>query len=407
MRILMLTHRLPFPPTTGDKVRAYHVARHLAGRHDLTLAFLMDEPGSATALSDLTAKIPDLVHASANGSRRGRLLSALSLLRGVSATMTYFDSATFRSEIRQRVARERFDLVYVHSSSMAQYLDILPPDVPVVMDFVDVDSEKWQEYGRTMPPPLRWAYQAEARQLQTHERKAAARASRSLVVTDEERAVLERTTGWTTTTVVPNGVDLEYFAPPASPSDRPVVVFTGAMNYPPNVEGACWFAERVLPRVRAVVPAASFVIAGKEPVRRVRRLAALPGVVVTGTVPDIRPYLHEAAVAVSPLRIARGVQNKILEAMATALPVVATPAAHRGLLARPSRDLLVAETSEQLAEAVTALLQAPAQRRAIGDAGRRFVETHHAWPACLAMIDAVLTQALATRITPPMVAERA
>jgi sugar transferase (PEP-CTERM/EpsH1 system associated) len=274
------------------------------------------------------------------------------------------------------------------------------------MDFVDVDSEKWQEYGRTMAPPLSWVYRAEARQLQTHERKAAARASRSLVVTDEERAVLERTTGWTTTTVVPNGVDLDYFAPPASPSDRPVIVVTGAMDYPPNVEGACWFAQRVLPLVRAVVPAASFVIAGKNPVRRVRRLAALPGVVVTGTVPDIRPHLHEAAVAVSPLRIARGVQNKILEAMATALPVVATTAAHRGLLARPSTDLLVAETPDQFATAVTTLLQSPAERRAIGDAGRRFVETHHAWPTSLAMIDAVLAEALPAAIAPSMLAER-
>ena len=389
MRILMLAHRLPYPPRTGDRVRAYHVARHLATRHELTLACLVDEPESAPDIEALRSEIPDLEHVEVHRGRK-RLAALLSLPRGASATMAYFDSAVLRARLAARLT-ERFDLIYVSSSSMAQYATDARR-APILMDFVDVDSDKWRQYGAQLPAYKAWVYRLEAARLRRHEIDAARRAARSLVATGEEERLLRSLAPWAPTTVIPNGVDLEYFTPRSRPAEAPSIAFTGVMDYFPNVDGVVHFCADVLPLIRAAIPEVRFVIVGKRPAAAVRRLAAMPGVQVTGAVPDVRPYLGDAAVAVAPLRVARGVQNKVLEAMGMGLPVVATARAREGIEARPGRDLLVEDDARAFADAVIGLLRSPARRLEIGLAGRAFVEAHHSWAASMAKLDSVLAE---------------
>ncbi|MGH7278663.1 MAG: TIGR03087 family PEP-CTERM/XrtA system glycosyltransferase [Candidatus Rokuibacteriota bacterium] len=388
MRILMLAHRIPYPPRTGEKLRAFHVARHLAHHHDLTLAFLVDEPGAEHHIDELRDHIPELVHARVHRSSK-KMAALLGLIGGGSATMTYFGSAGLHRAIDTRLRVGSFDLIYAYSSSMFQYVPAASR-IRLVMDFVDVDSEKWLQYSRTLPATTRWIYRLEGRRLRRHEIAAAGAASRCLVVTRHEEEILRSLAPFAPTTVIPNGVDLEYFVPAPEPSDEPTIVFTGAMDYFPNVDAVTYFTREIFPEVRRSVPHARFQIVGKNPVPAVRRLAAAPGVDVTGSVPDVRPFLQRASIAVAPLRVAQGVQNKILEAMAMGLPVVASSKAHQGLDAARGRDLLVEDDAMAFAEAVNRLLTTPGLRRRLGAAGRAFIGANHTWPAALARLDDVL-----------------
>lgn len=398
MRILVLAHRLPYPPRTGDKVRAYHVLRHLARRHEVTLACLGDERErvAATALREL---VPDLLVEEPPIARRA-LRALVTLAAGGSATVGYFHAPALHRRLARRVAERPVDVVYVSSSSMAPYARHAG-GAPVVMDFVDVDSDKWRQYATILPAARAWLFRLEARRLAAVEARAALAAARCLVTTRVEAALLARLAPEAEIAVVPNGVDLEYFHPvPAETATEPVVVFTGAMDYLPNADAVVHFAERIFPRIRAAAPTARFVVVGKHPTRAVRRLAERPGVTVTGAVLDVRPYLRRAAVAVAPLRIARGVQNKVLEAMASGLPVVATTAAHRGLEAVPGRDLLVEDDPARFADAVVRLLRAPLARAVLGAAARRFVERHHSWRATAEAVERAVEAVAAARGRP-------
>lgn len=393
LRILMLAHRLPYPPDTGDKVRAFHVARYLAERHTVTLVCPTDEPDPGASAARLRAHVPDLEYVRL-APRLKRALALAHVLINGSATLAYFYSPALHRHVRERLRTTHFDVVYVSSSGMAPYVPGLP--VPVIMDFVDMDSEKWLQYADRLPRAYAWIYRREGWRLRAVERSMAARAAHCLVATEAERALLWAIAPDAPVTVMPNGVDLDFFRPPAYPAADPVIVFTGAMDYFPNVDAACFFGDEILPRVQARLPSAQFLIVGKDPAPAVRRLSKRPGVTVTGSVPDVRPFLHRARVAVAPLRLARGVQNKILEAMATGLPVVATSKACQGLAAVAGRDLLVAEEPRDFADAVVWLLESPEPAQELGRAARTFVRAHHAWPAALAALDAVLHRVCAS-----------
>lgn len=399
MRILVLAHRFPYPPTTGDKVRAYHVVRHLAASHAVTLACLVDEPLPGPTLAAFRQWVPDVEHV-VIPRRRHRIQALLRLATGGSATLGYFESAALRQRLDARLRRDAFDLIYVSSSSMAQYVP-QPVPAPVVVDFVDVDSDKWAQYAAHRPFPASLVYGLESRRLRRAELAAARLATRCLVATGEEQRLLRAIAPGASCTVVPNGVDLDYFVPAPSRADVPTIVFTGAMDYFPNADAVTCFAQTVFPRVRRACPSARFVIVGKNPAPAVRRLGSLDGVQVTGSVPDVRPYLREAWVAVAPLRVARGVQNKVLEAMAAGLPVVATAKALQGLDARPGRDLEVEDDAERQAAATVRLLRDATSRARLGGAARRFVEAHHAWAAGLATIDRVVAEVSGAPVAAP------
>ena len=387
MRILMLAHRIPYPPYTGDKTRAYHIARHLARRHELDLAFFVDDHadlGGVDALRQLVGHV-----------QFARIWKPWSLLKGLggmvagrSLSEPYFRSLALRRQVVARFRERGYDLVYASSSPMAQYARSL--GLPVVMDFVDVDSDKWSQYGRHSRPPLSWLYRTEGRRLQAAEAAIARWASLCVLATAAEESLLRSFAPWAKTAVVANGIDLDYFRPVEGRASSPAVIFTGAMDYLPNVDAVCYFCDEILPRVRRVLPETRFYIVGLNPTAEVRRLADAASVVVTGTVPDVRPYYERASVCVAPLRMGRGVQNKVLQAMAVGMPVVASSVAQRGLEAEAGRHLHVEDDPADFASRITSLLTSREDRLAMGRRARAFVEAHHAWDSSCARLEAMI-----------------
>jgi polysaccharide biosynthesis protein PslH len=261
------------------------------------------------------------------------------------------------------------------------------------MDLGDVDSEKFAQYAETSRSPMRWVYRREADRLFSFERATAERADVTTFVSDAEAALFRRMTGLSSIEAVSNGIDLEYFDPRAdfkrlTGLDRgkaPILLFTGQMDYAPNVDAVSWFAEEILP----AIPKARFVIAGRNPTPAVLKLAG-ERVRVTGSVDDMRSWIAAADLVVAPLRIARGIQNKVLEAMAMAKPVVASSAAFEGIEAVAGRDLIVADGVQDMAIAIAGLLDLPEKARSIGQAARRQMVEHYAWEQRLKRLDSLL-----------------
>lgn len=409
MRILLLTHRPPFPPDKGDKIRSFHLLEHLAQRHEVHLATLVDDPADLAHLPQLAARVRSLAHARIDGPLR-RPLAALALLAGRSASVAYFHSGDLQRQVDAVLGSVEVDCVFAYSSPMAEYVlrsrharGRLARALKVI-DYVDVDSAKWADYARRGGGWRARAWRAESRALAVHERRVAACFDRLLLVSAREAEAFPDPAVRTRIVALHNGVDLAYFAPGAAPQagtaagdavhgdvgDAPRIVFTGVMDYLPNVEGVDWFATEVWPLIRAARPDAQFDVVGSRPARRIAELAREPGIHVTGRVDDVRGYLARASVSVAPLRIARGVQNKVLEAMAMGKPVVATPEAAEGIEAEPGRELVVAGDARAFAASVLALLGDAPRANAIGRAARACVERHYRWDRNLAILDGML-----------------
>jgi len=320
--------------------------------------------------------------------RRARLTSLAGLLTGEALTLPYYRSRELKRWAAGLSESGQVTRGLAFSSAMAQFM---PASLSRrVLDMVDVDSDKWTQYAPTQRWPMSWAYAREGRRLAEWEARMAQAFDATLLVSCDEAALLQRRVPQARHKIgaFENGVDAEYFSPdrdypsPYSP-DALGVVFTGAMDYWPNVDAVSWFAERIFPAVREAVPAAQFTIVGSRPSEAVLELARQPGVVVTGSVPDVRPYLAHAVCAVAPLRIARGIQNKVLEAMAMARPVVVTAQAAEGIRAEAGRDFILAQDEAGLASAVIVQLQA----RATCAQARACILAHYDWTRNLSMID--------------------
>lgn len=367
MRILFLCHRVPYPPDKGEKIRAFHEIRALARRHRVHLLTLADGPVPDLAPLDALC---ERVEVFPINRMAGYFRAALGATRPRPFTLSFFESKELAQRVRELAARESFDVAVAYSSSMGQYLELLP-DLPKVMDMVDVDSAKWEQYARFAPLPLRPVYALEAKRLRAYEVELARRLDCVSLATAREARLLESFAPGSQVSTVVNGVDLEFFKPLDLPkAPRPTLVFTGQMDYFANVDGVVHFARRVFPRLRERFPELELLVVGRSPAPAVRALGDLPGVLVTGAVGDVRPFLARAWVFVAPLRIAQGVQNKVLEAMASNLPVVCSDRVHAGVSEggfRHGRDLLAASTDGEMVEAVASLLEDP-------DARDRFAE---------------------------------
>ena len=394
-RLLFLAHRIPFPPDKGEKIRAFHILSHLAKHFEVDCGCLVDDPADEAHIATLRAQVAHLEAVRV----RGQALAALRHLRpGRPLTWGWFRDARLAAWVARGLTGGRYDAVFVYSSAMAPYVMAWPRHPHGqrrVLDLVDVDSEKFAAYAATGRFPMRLIHKREARTLLSLERKAAALFDHALFVSQAEadRFLSLAPEAAPHVGFLENGVDFSRFDPAGVypdplPDGGLKIVFTGAMGYAPNIEAVTWFARVMLPMVQARHPAARFVVVGQNPAPQVRALESLPGVVVTGTVPDVRPYLAHATVAVAPLQLARGIQNKVLEAMAMARPVVATPQAFEGIHATPGRDLLVADGPKRFAEAVAAVLDG--EHPALGQAARAAVLAGHDWNATLAPLDAML-----------------
>ncbi len=390
--LLYLVHRLPYPPNKGDKVRSYHLLRHLAQQHKVYLGTFVDDADDWQYVPTLNHWCEE-VRAVDLKPRWARAASARGLFSGEALSLPYYRSGELRGWVRDLATRIELDAVVVFSSTMAQYAEILP-EVPMLVDFVDLDSAKWTEYARSHHGPLAWIYGREGVKLLGYEQRIAAKARCSLFVTPNEAALFRKLSPGQDVQLdaVGNGVDAEYFSPDAARASpfaagEQVIVFTGAMDYWPNADAVCWFAQEVLPRLRDKHPELHFYIVGRNPLPAVTALGAQPGVFVTGTVPDVRPYLQHASASVAPLRLARGVQNKVLEAMSMGQPVVVARQCAEVIEAEPGRELLTAISADDYATELCRVLADAALGRQIGAAGRACVVQRYSWDARLSAFD--------------------
>lgn len=388
--LLYLVHRMPYPPNKGDKVRSYHLLKHLTEKHRVFVGTFIDDPDDAVHVDKLRSLCAGLFVATLH-PKRARIGSLAALVGGDALTLHYYRDAALQRWVDRIAQHEAIDAVVVFSSSMAQYADKL--GLPLLVDFVDVDSAKWTQYADKHVWPLSWMYRREGEQLLAYERALALRCRRAFFVTAKETALFQTLAPEcrAQVEVMGNGVDADYFAPdpvrpsPFAPGELPIV-FTGAMDYWPNIDAVSWFAQDMLPRLRQAWPTLRLHIVGRNPTAALRALAG-DAVVVSGTVPDVRPYLQHAAVVVAPLRLARGIQNKILEAMAMARPVVAARECTEAIAALPNKELLCAGSGDEFVDAIDALLRDPARASAVGHTGRQRVLRDYSWSAHLSTIE--------------------
>jgi sugar transferase (PEP-CTERM/EpsH1 system associated) len=362
----------------------------MAHRGRVWLACLADEP----VASEIEAELGRLCErvAIVPVSRGRRLRMAASLLRGRSISEGAFAERGLRDVIRKWVGQTKFDAAVISASSLAPYLQMRElAGVPKIVDLVDVDSQKWSDFASAAHGPKRWLYQLEAARIRKLERELPKWTRAVAMVSRAEADVFDSFAGPGTATVAANGVDQKYFAPRTPATDAagspgrsiPSCVFVGAMDYWPNVDGAVWFARDIWPLIRAKHPDAEFRIVGRKPAPEVQRLAELPGVQLVGQVPDVRPFVAEATIVVAPLRLARGIQNKVLEAMAMGKAVIAAPPALAALRVESGVHLLSAATIQEWVDAVGVLFANPERCRELGAAARSFIEEHHHWNTCL------------------------
>ncbi len=390
--LLLLVHRIPYPPNKGDKIRSWHLLQHLARRYRVHLATFVDDKDDWQYVPHVR-KLCASSHFAPLNPRIARVRSLRALLANRAMSLDYYSDRGTRHWVRHAMGAKKIERIVVFSSPMAQYAQPYP-DARRIVDLCDVDSEKWRQYAGQKPWPASLLYAYEASRLLRYERKVAACSDATLLVSQPEAQLFRGLAPESAARIgfYSNGVDTAYFSPdgdytnPYGPGEQ-AIVFCGAMDYWPNIDAVEWFAREVLPAVQARSPAARFVIVGARPAPTVQALAALPGVVVTGTVPDVRPYVAHAALSVAPLRVARGIQNKVLEAMSMARTVILSPQALEGIDAVPGRDVIVADDAAAFAAAVSAQLAAPG---GFGAAARACIEAAYGWDARLAALDALL-----------------
>jgi sugar transferase (PEP-CTERM/EpsH1 system associated) len=392
--ILFLVHRLPYPPNKGDKVRSYHLLKHLAARHRVFLGTFIDDPDDEAYVANVQPFCAGL-HIARLLPRFAKLRSLSGLLTNEALTLPYYRDAGLQAWVDKTLREQNIAAAVVFSSAMAQYVGDRS-QLRTLVDFVDVDSAKWTQYAPNHPWPLSWLYRREGERLLAFERKVACDAGHSFFVTDNETALFLRSAPECRGRISPmsNGVDADFFSPEhALPSpygdDEIPLVFTGAMDYWPNVDAVTWFATDILPRLLPNWPALRFYIVGRSPTPAVQELAG-ERVTVTGTVSDVRPYLKHAAIVVAPLRLARGIQNKVLEAMAMELAVVASQECAGPVDAVPGKDFLTAASVEDYLREIGSILNSPERAVSIGKAARAQILARYSWDAHLSLIDSHL-----------------
>lgn len=412
MKILYLSHRIPYPPNKGDKIRSFNEVKYLSKHHQVDIACLADAPGDLKFKNNL-AEYGRNVHVEPLNTMHAKIRGILTLLSGGSISVGYFHSTKLQKVIDQWLLKNIYDAIICFSSPMAEYLlrsgalnlprGSRATHPSVVMDFCDVDSDKWRQYGKNSRFPLNRLYQAEFHRLLAYEKKINSLFDHSLFVSQKEAALFRALAPEAQNiSVIPNGVDSDYFSPeaasvgngtmsPESQRRAQKLMFSGAMNYQANIDGVTWFSREIFPHLLKHHSNLNFVIVGSNPAACVRALANGENIRVTGFVEDIRPYYAAADICVIPLRMARGVQNKVLEAMAMGKAVVSTSAALQGISATNGEHLLVADTAEDFIRILKNLSSNPDLRLELGTAARKFATRHYSWNTHMQQLDELIT----------------
>jgi sugar transferase (PEP-CTERM/EpsH1 system associated) len=396
MNVLYLCHRFPYPPKRGGKIRPFNMIRHLhdAG-HQVTVCSLARSAAEAEEGAGIAP------HCSA--FHMGQVSEPLQFARMIvrlplvtPSSMGYFHSPELAAKVKELLASQSWDLIFVHCSSVAPYVAHVT-NVPKILDFGDMDSQKWLEYAHYKPFPLSLGYTLEGHKMLWAEKRLARRFDLCTATTRAEWETLEGYGTGVATNWFPNGVDAGFFSPSDGAYDADTISFIGRMDYYPNQECMQRFCDQVWPLLRAQRPQMKLLIVGADPSPAMKALGQRPGVTVTGSVPDVRPYIRGSALMVAPLAIARGTQNKILEAMAMGVPVVTSRVAAGGVDAEPEAHLLVADTPAEIAAAVLRVTGDPAERRRLAQSGRERMLSHHDWARSMQRLDAIIESCLARR----------
>jgi len=388
MRILFLNHKIPYPPDKGDRIPGYHRMKHLAQRHQVSLVF----PCYRKEELELVKNVERFCVSTDTayiGLARAKIRCGAAFLAHRPITKAFAFSSQLKRSVDERLRQSKYDLIYVYSSGMAQYVEGVR-GIPRVIDLADADSHKWLQYSRRVRFPMSWVYRREGEWLKAYERFLCETFNHAIAISQDEKRLFGTYIPQAEISVVSNGVDTEYFAPASGTPAPQNIVFVGVMSYFANVDCVLYFAQQILPAIKKRVPAAKFYVVGSEPPHSVRALGSDPDIVVTGRVDDVRPYIHDAAVCVAPMRIAQGIQNKILEAMACGRPVVTTSKGNEGINAPDGRAIMVDDSPEGFAGKVVRLLQDPGLGGEIGAAGRKFVVEHFCWHDNMARLEDIL-----------------
>ena len=359
--LLFLAHRIPYPPNKGDKIRSYHLLKYLASSYNIHLGTFIDDPDDWKHTDKLDAICAETCYLGLN-PLQAKIKSLQGLLTGEALSLPFYKNQAMQNWVNKTINANSIKKVLIFSSVMAQFIN-KTHDVEMIVDFVDVDSDKWRQYADSKKGLVAWIYKRESHCLFTYEKKIAEQAKASFFVSEQEAALFKKMAPEISEKVtnINNGVDTDYFSPELTfatpyPANEDVIVFTGAMDYWANVDAVKWFAEDVFSHITKNYPAVKFYIVGSKPTKEVEALAN-NAILVTGAVDDVRPYLAHAKWVVAPLRIARGIQNKVLEAMAMGKYVMVTSAAMEGIPYNETLDVSVGDEVDVVIKQLEELLQ--------------------------------------------------
>jgi len=384
--LLFLSHRIPYPPNKGDKIRSFHLLKYFSQYYRVHLGAFIDDANDWEYAPDVRHMCASTYFSQLNPAA-ARLRSLAGLASGTALSLSYYRDSAMQAWVDRVMLDEEIERIFVFSSAMAQFVAGREKSrARRVIDFVDVDSDKWAQYAASKPWPMSWVYQRESKTLLDYDSALAADFDASVFVSAREAELFRQLAPGAADRVsyINNGVDVEYFSSerefsnPYAASEK-AIVFTGAMDYWANVDAVSWFAREVFPQLYGQDSDCRFYIVGARPSTQVQQLSAMDGVIVTGALRDIRPYIRHAALSVAPLRIARGVQNKVLEAMAMARPVVASPQALDGLDVAVGREVLIADGADAFTQRISDVLAGAIRGEEIGKAGRARVLGDYTW----------------------------
>jgi len=381
--LLFLVHRIPYPPNKGDKIRSYHLLKRLVKHYQVHLGTYIDDPADWQHVNRVNA-ICEQTHYVGLTPWQAKIKSLTGLVNEQALSVPYYSNKSMQTWVDQTINQYQIKKVLIFSSVMAQFIND-SHDVEMIVDFVDVDSDKWCQYAAKKSGLAKWVYQRESEHLLKYEREIAAKAKANIFVSEQEAALFKRLAPEVNakTTHINNGVDTDYFSPvyslpsPYQPEEA-AIVFTGAMDYWANVDAVTWFANKVFPRIISSYPTAKFYIVGSRPSKEVLALTKQSNIVVTGAVDDVRPYVAHARLAVAPLRIARGIQNKVLEAMAMGKYVAATPAAMEGIVCGDPIDVSINDEADAMADQIIEWLRLNPLAM-VSPSNREFVQKKFGW----------------------------
>lgn len=390
MKILLISHKIPYPPNKGDRIPTFYRTKFLSKNHEVSLAFPCFHADEFKYVDNLK-KYCKHIETALLKPGWSKIKSLAKILSAKPLTLNYFHSNLLQDKIVRLVQENKFDLIYVYSSSMGQYAFEIT-NVKKIIDLADSDSHKWLQYSHYKKPPLSYLYYLEWYRLQKYERLLATNFDHSIAISEDEKNLFKTYIPNLKMSVVPNGVNLEYFKPNSIECDPYNIIFVGAMDYYANIDAVLYFYNRILSIIKKEIPNVKFYIVGSNPCRKVRKLNKDENVTVTGFVDDVRYFLCNSSACVAPMRIARGIQNKILEAMASGVPVVTTTKGNEGINAKIGEEIYVENNPEKFADHVIKLIIDKKLRKSIGNNGRKFVEKKFNWEKNMNHLEEIITR---------------